>query len=284
MALVDEYFRTARERYSIKLKRERGLPAPWTTDPVLSGHRFCNVHREDDRATVWLRDHIREPMRDQEGVLFGICAFRFFNRIETAEVLVKNGLHIPQYWNPVAAEGLLKDLSPIVGGAYVVHTPNNMGLNKLQGVIYMLNHVRPDCVDMEKRIAGANSMETAVTLLQVYPSVGKFVAYQIAADLRYTWVLENATDIMTWAQIGPGSSKGLGWVFFEDPSRFSYSSARDTVEAQAYMRELLGCSTSNEYWPPEWPAWDMQTVQNWLCEFSKYRAGLRGERLKRKYP
>ena len=31
------------ERESIRRKKERGLPRPWTLDPVLDGYRFCNV-------------------------------------------------------------------------------------------------------------------------------------------------------------------------------------------------------------------------------------------------
>lgn len=286
MNRVNEYFDVARERYMMKLRREdttgRYNGPPWSDNPVLANHRFCNVFREDDRATVWLRDNIRDPMRDQKGVLFAICAFRFFNRIETAEVIVKHDLH--RVWSPKVAEIVLGDLKPIVGGAYVVHTPNNKGLNKLQGVIYMLNHVWKDAQRAEQLICGGRSMELAVHYLQEYPSVGAFVAYQIAADLRFTWVLDGADDIMTWAQIGPGSSKGLGWVYYNDPARFRYTSKSSIKDALPLMRELLAASNDTRHWPEAWPRWDMQTVQNWLCEFSKYQAGKRGERLKRNYP
>lgn len=283
MTNLDLYFKVARERYMMKLRKENGYDGPpWSDDPVLASHRFCNVFREDDKTTVWLRENVRDPMCSQPGVLFAICAVRFFNRIETAARLVDLELH--QFWNAQKAYEALKDVSPIVGGAYVVHTPNNQGLDKLQGVIHMLNAVWRDHLDMEQRICGLASMEAATDQLTVYPSVGKFVAYQIAADLRYTWVLDHATDVLTWAQIGPGSSKGLGWVFHNDPTRYSYTSRRDTEQAQPLMRELLAASQDEWNWPQTWPAWDMQTVQNWLCEFSKYQAGLRGERLKRKYP
>ena len=39
------YFIT--ERYAIKLRREAGVEAPWSADPVFQSVRFCNVHRED---------------------------------------------------------------------------------------------------------------------------------------------------------------------------------------------------------------------------------------------
>lgn len=281
---LDLYFKTARERYTMLLRRRSGehTGPPWTDDPVLAKNRFCNVFREDDRTTVWLRENVRDPMCSEPGVLFGIALVRFFNRIETAEILVNHELH--RFWNPTEAERLLRDVSPIVGGAYVVHTPNNQGLNKLQGVVSMLNAVWADWPAAEQAICQSASMEAAVDYLVRYPSVGKFVAYQLAADLRFTWVLDNASDILTWAQLGPGSSKGLGWIYYDDPTRFSYTSKRDVADAQQLMRNLLAASNDPDYWSPSWPRWDMQTVQNWLCEFSKYKAGLRGERLKRRYP
>jgi hypothetical protein len=46
---TERFFAYARERYWIKLRRDQGLPAPWTTDPILQQYRFCNVFRADDR-------------------------------------------------------------------------------------------------------------------------------------------------------------------------------------------------------------------------------------------
>ena len=43
------------ERESIRLRRQAGAPAPWTIDPDMANVRYCNVHREDDKVTKWLR-------------------------------------------------------------------------------------------------------------------------------------------------------------------------------------------------------------------------------------
>src|ERR1700676_1496787 len=47
-----------KERESIRLKREQGLPPPWTDDPILSKFRFCNVRRSDDRVSRWLIQNV----------------------------------------------------------------------------------------------------------------------------------------------------------------------------------------------------------------------------------
>ena len=47
---VEAFFRFCKERESIRLKREQGLPGPWTQDEVFQRGRFLNVFREDDRG------------------------------------------------------------------------------------------------------------------------------------------------------------------------------------------------------------------------------------------
>ena len=61
---LKSYFGFVRERYRILLQRRAGKPKPWTADRVLQEHYFTNVFREDDKTTVWFREHIREPLRD----------------------------------------------------------------------------------------------------------------------------------------------------------------------------------------------------------------------------
>ena len=49
------------ERYHTKQKREAGLARPWSDDPVFQTTRFCNVHREDDAVTKWIRKNWNRP-------------------------------------------------------------------------------------------------------------------------------------------------------------------------------------------------------------------------------
>ncbi len=84
---VEEYFRIARERHSIYLKRKAGEPAPWTEDCILANWKFTNVFRELDRTTVWFREHVREPMRSRPEVLLATVVFRLYNRITTGEAI-----------------------------------------------------------------------------------------------------------------------------------------------------------------------------------------------------
>ena len=65
---ADRFFLYARERYRIHLRREgkmskdwtEALPKSgrWTNDRILQQFRFCNVFREDDKTTKFLREQI----------------------------------------------------------------------------------------------------------------------------------------------------------------------------------------------------------------------------------
>jgi hypothetical protein len=43
------------ERHRIYLEKAAGAPPPWTTDEIMQTYRFCNVFRELDKVTVWVR-------------------------------------------------------------------------------------------------------------------------------------------------------------------------------------------------------------------------------------
>ena len=59
---IRTYFELAREREQIRRRRLAGNPPPWTADPVLQRWRICNVRREDDRTTMWFREHVRDRL------------------------------------------------------------------------------------------------------------------------------------------------------------------------------------------------------------------------------
>lgn len=274
MELLDRYFATARERYWIKLRRERGDEPPWTTDPHLQAWRFCNVHREDDRTTAWFRENVRSKLTGMK-VVEATVAFRWFNRIETAERI------LPQLlgrWDEKAVFSKLRGVSPVVTGAYIIKGWD--GMPKLEGVMHCIHTARP----ILRKIVPTwdYSLQAAHASLLQIPYLGRFLAYELVSDLRWTDVLRQAWDIEDWASAGPGCARGLGRVVANDPGRFAYGT--DQAKMLDVMRELLAYSRSAEYWPQEWPRWEMREVEHWSCEFDKYERASAGDRLKRRYP
>ena len=48
---VAAFFAFCRAREDIRIRRERGDPSPWSSDPIFQQGRFLNVFREDDRGS-----------------------------------------------------------------------------------------------------------------------------------------------------------------------------------------------------------------------------------------
>src|SRR5262245_1677713 len=99
-----------RERHQIHLRRKAGMSPPWTDDEILQSIFFTNPYREHDKTTVWFRENVRDPLRNDPRVLFATIIFRWFNYIPTGEILKETDLQIPvrrfgllEHWQPELA-------------------------------------------------------------------------------------------------------------------------------------------------------------------------------------
>ena len=89
--VFDSYWRFAAERPEIFLKRANGKSIPWTDDPILQEYRFTNVYRASERASQYLiRNVIYSGEQSPKEVFFRTLLFKFFNKIDTWELLVRH--------------------------------------------------------------------------------------------------------------------------------------------------------------------------------------------------
>ena len=328
------FFAYARERQAILLRRRAGLPRDqWSRDPVFANNRFCNVFREDDRTTVWFRENVRDRLAHQPEVLLATVLFRWFNRITTGEAIFSQTRLDTEppgatAWDEFLGSGdtkILRDAilkhvgyaGPYVTGAYIVKTPN--GMDKLDGVLYGVREFvsgkrAPDdlpSVDwrglgetlLSDEYRGRVGLKNVWAWLCQFPYLGPFMAYEVVSDLRYTALLDRAPDIMTWANAGPGATRGLNRIWGRTPIDRAIKPAQQSEE----MRQLLECARDPCHWPqsihdeievgsyapdiglslfrPEyWPEWDMRTVEHTLCEVDKYMRVKLGEgRMKQRF-
>ena len=288
------FFNYARERYDIFLRRGQGANRPWTDDPILQEYRFCNVFREDDIVTQWIAEYVREPLRDDERVVLAMVVARWFNRVTTLEKIhgqlimhdVPSTTNLFLDWNPAYARKRLKDHAPLVTGAYMVKTP--AGMNKLEGLLECIGLVAAaiDRGELSHAIESGvfTTLREATSWLAQFPYLGPFMAYEVVTDLRHTSILENATDIMTWANPGPGAARGAGRVLGHGPDHFDRNRAVDHDLIQVVMQRLLENSNKTRHWLQFWPSWEMRDVEHTLCEFDKYeRARLNEGTPKQRY-
>lgn len=268
------FFAYARERYSIFLRRKTA-PAPWTQDPILQQYRFCNVFREDDTTTIWIKKNIRDPLKGDPRAVIALCTCRFFNRVSTLEAIAH--ILLDKGWDVTRCRAQVAKLTPpIVTSAYMLKTP--AGMTKFEGIAQILEPIRASYKELWCKMGQSNSLRESWNMLRQYDYVGNFMAYEVITDLRHTRVLRQATDIRTWASAGPGAARGLSRVIYGHVGEFNYHSDDEQTLLNQGMQQLLTASLGKlDLWPLDWPEWEMREVEHTLCEFDKYERARLGE-------
>lgn len=267
-ASVEEFYGWVNFRHEIYLKRQRGESAPWTDDPILRDYYFCNVYRELDKTTVWLRENWREPHADDGATLvFNMLLARFFNWVPTLAAI-----GYTQQWSKgrkrvMALEGQPRKL---FSDAYMIAGRDLTGKTKVAGVCDRLDFAWEHRRRLYKAIRQDNTLKQATWWLQEIPGVAAFMAYEVVTDLRHTPVLSDAADIMTWANPGPGAVRGLQRLYGKDRVK-----PKNAVEL---MQELFAQAPEYTALPLE-----MRDIEMSLCEVDKYLRAKNGEGNVRRY-
>lgn len=281
------------ERHAIYLRRQAGEPWPWTNDPILQEYKFTNVFRELDRGTVWYRENIREPYADHPRLFSNTCFYRQFNRWQTAEhigYLIDPEQELArgyttwerasrkghgQIWWPEHVEGRLRELAatgqPLFTGAHMMTgiIGAKMGHDKTWQTVYVVDQIWQN----EHLYAPqpGDTLQSAFNRLVKATGFGAFLAYEVISDLRWTRYLNEASDIMTWANPGPGAVRGINRTNGWELGKRAVSNDRYVQE----MRYLLDVSPS--YLEDYVPALEMRDIEHSLCEFDKYSRVFHGQ-------
>ena len=267
---VSVFYDYCNERYAIFLKRQAGLPPPWTEDPILREWKFCCVHREVDRHTQWLFKNLYQPALLNKTpfdlILFNVCCHREFNWRPTSELL-----GFLKHWEPAKVARNLRARAnigeQIFTNAHLVRSEN--GRLKIESVVDILTPIWTERKELVRQFREWRSMEQAHDRLCVYRFLGEFLCYQFLMDLQYTPILSDATDLRTWAAVGPGALKGV---------RLIYPDATMGT-ALARMHDIL--ATAPKYASPELQKFRVPMTINFVehnsCELYKYIKTKRGE-------
>lgn len=287
---TESFFAYARKRYQLMLDRTSGFPPPWTDDPILRDYRFCNVFREDDKTTKFIREHVPHKGYGLR-YLGALVIARWFNRIETIERLLPPDGTSPPYfeqnllfrWDPQhdgldawesAVRERLAGVKPLVTGAYMIKTP--AGMDKLSGLLWCLRQFLPHAIHLQVHIDEETTLEGVWERLREFPYLGDFMAYEIVTDLRHT-LMKTAPDINTWANPGPGCARGIDRLLGLPVGTLKRHQKVDREKMMGVMQNLLASSRNDKHWPARWPKWEMREVEHTLCEFDKYERALFGQ-------
>jgi hypothetical protein len=270
---ADLFWAFVAEREAIRRRKEAGEPKPWTDDPVLQRYRFCNVRREHDTTTVWIRRHWREPLDgDRPRLLQAMAVARFVNWVPTLEALtVLTGFPLEATWNPVRFVQVLDDLAAtgakVYTSAYMLRSDPGSKAQSLARSLDAVWQARHELID-------AQTLEDLWTRLQRFRGWGGFLAYEVVTDLRWTPWLATAPDINTFAHAGPGAVRGLNRL------------TERALYTKPWKGQLLG--EMRRLWqarPPEWAHLELRDIEHACCELDKlYRVRLGEGTPRERYP
>lgn len=296
---TDQFLYWMRERHQVYLRRRAGKPKPWTDDEVMQRYFFTNPYREHDKVTVWFKNNVREPLRDDPRVLFATVAFRWFNFPPTAVNLMGTCTtnREPVKYRPERdlllnwdAEEALRRLDAqrkygmqVFTGAYMINSPG--GRPKLEAIIERIDKAHK-AIEVNGAVgrmrnwftywAPNNTLEGAHGMLSKLEGMGGFMAYEVVCDLRYTYLLENAADTSTWCNPGPGCIRGLYRVWGEDWAKKgdNSSSPPRPKDWQERMKSLLEIARRRLR---GMPPMEMREIEHSLCELDKYLRLVHGD-------
>ncbi|MBD2141448.1 hypothetical protein H6F39_08730 [Anabaena sp. FACHB-1250] len=271
--IFDTYWRFAAMRQEVFFNKLKNVRPPWTSDPILNTYKFCNAYRVSDRVSQYLIKNViydENKSQNEEEVLFRILLFKIFNKIETWEYLEsKIGDYITL--SNFDLEGYSNILQEAMNIGYVIYTSAYMSCaskefgydKKHQNHLALIDKmvVKDRVIN---RIVKAKSLEEIFHILESYPLLGKFMAYQLATDINYSEVINFDENSFTIA--GPGAERGIDKCFIDTKGKSYADIIYWMTENQENQFQRLGLNFKS-LWGRPLKAID---CQNLFCETDKY--------------
>jgi alpha-glutamyl/putrescinyl thymine pyrophosphorylase clade 1 len=258
------------ERYRIFIARHTEYPKPWTSDKILQNYRFCNVFREDDTVTRWIKKHIIDKTHKPDSLVAKLAIARWINLPSTLNDLV----YAHHFEKDVVSRDYRRMCNTIdwrMNVGYVTWTSAYMIRAESDKTKvwydwpksrYILEVVVDAVWSKMDKLLETDTLQKATEILASLYGWGPFMAYEVVCDMAYSEkLLFNAKDKKTWANAGPGAIRGLN-VLYDRPLTAKPKNDQLNIE----MRELLplmqevfnNCAVV------------MRDVEHNLCEFDKY--------------
>lgn len=292
--VFEAYWSFAAKRQNVFFKRIRGAnDLPLCDDPILTAHRFTNAYRASDRVSQFLLRQViwrKDVEFSSEDHFFRTLLFKLFNKIETWQAIERElGDVTWRGYSFAKFEALLSErqsagernysaayIMPSAGSVYGFKSKH---ANHLKLLEWMMEEQFPD------RLKACRSLQDAYELLLSAPSIGPFLAYQLATDLNYGPL--TSFSEMEFVKAGPGALDGISKCFESTEGVSSESIIRHMADRQADYFDWFEIEFLDLWGRP------LQLIdcQNLFCEISKYSrvafpeiAGASGRtRIKQKY-
>jgi hypothetical protein len=282
---LQEFCNLAYERHYIYTRKEEGQPKPWTDNKVFQEWRFCNVFRHLDKVTKYIIKSIIQPNEDRSDLWKGIIVARFFSKITTIELLLREKC---LFENHKEAVKLLKGVKePIMTSAFILNPLQIKGkyYPKLYTPFYICK-----IIEEEHTVPLNGSLQYLFNIFVQLPSTAGFMAYEYVTDFSYSkrYFPVKPIDRYTWGNFTIGSLRGLKRICGLKPDKTKHNLPIEEMTKEilsywqndVYKKGLLDVKGFEPF-----KDISMREVEHWLCEYDKYKRISNGEtnKLKRRY-
>jgi hypothetical protein len=222
----------------------------------MSKHSFCNINREHDAVTIWIREnfgpHLIGASLGNAVMQMAFC--RIFNEPETLRLACPLGRLPAAKYSITARKEFGKK---VFRGAYIMPAHEAKGSGAIDYWFRALEDLSR--IDFN----GVQTLREVAERMMTVKGFAEFVANQVCADLRYCPGL-NFSDWGEFVLCGPGTRRGLNRLSSRPVSEsLNQLKARDEI---AELRPII-----SELNPREAAYFkDPNNVANSLCEFDKH--------------
>ncbi len=258
---VAAFFDFCRAREAVRLAREAGATAPWTSDPILQRGRFLNVFREDDRSTQALMRFVGPVVDDLPRLIQAVFFARWCNRSETLDHLPVALLDDPQALRHALER--LPDQPWCNVTAYPVEPVTWQGqrVSRLAAATDLFAQIREE---LTAWVVGAEGQVTTATAAvnQRFGMSNDFPIFMAVMDLA--WFRPEVIDPASPVPTGIGA----------EPYMDRLATYLDLPSHQAVAERMIALQA--RYWPQAKRAFQPIDIEYLTCECRKYYSYVNG--------
>ena len=279
-AQFDKFRWYVRERANMLNLRMSGVLPPWTTSNELATHRFCNVFRVCDRGSqeaVRLMAGMPENSSELDDATLAF-AYRRTNLADGwREAVARFGLPLH--------DGIVEWLREVDASGLTIHTSRAYNVATGRGgkgktvVGFLADQMESLLAEgYFEDFVSQDTFAGQIGTLVGADRIGKFMAQQIVTDYGYGRSGYDRYEDRG-VVVGPGSLRGLRWLFPED----DLSEGRDDAHIVLVHRMLMSVGHPTINVGGVVHDMTLMDTQNCLCEFDKLNRIQSGGGFRRRY-
>ena len=269
--VFETYWKFAYLRQEAFFNRLNCAQGPWSNDEIISEYKFTNAYRASDRVSQYLIKNVIYSKRwSERDTIFRILLFKFFNKIETWQLLesefgeVSLNTFSVQKYSEILQRAMDKKQS-IYSAAYIMPSgPKQDYIGKRKHEFHLLLLQKLISGPFVDELLSCKSMEDAYKRILGVESLGKFLAYQFVTDLNYSNCFPFSEQ--EFVVPGPGAMDGIKKCFTNLGDYTESDVIRYMMENQDNYFDKFRFPFKNLWGRP------LQLIdcQNLFCEVDKY--------------